>query len=128
MTLSMDSLKLDLPAEIEKVSTAIRKQMGVLKKRGAVVGVSGGIDSSTVAALCAKALGPNKVFAILMPESESEDDSANLGTALCKKLGIEVITENITPILNGAGCYRRRNEAIKRVRTEKLGHRIVLAN
>lgn len=85
------------------------------KRRGTVVGVSGGIDSSVVAALCAYALGKERVTALFMPEAESAAENLVLGRMLTESLGITAVTEDITSILEGAGCYRRRDEAIRSV-------------
>jgi NAD+ synthase len=86
-----------------------------LKRKGAIVGVSGGIDSSVVAALCVQALGKDRVVALFMPESESAPENLDLGRMLTDNLGILPVVEDITPILEGAGCYRRRDEAIRSV-------------
>jgi len=86
-----------------------------LHKKGAVVAMSGGIDSSVVAALCARALGSDRVLGLLLPEGESSDESADLARAVAESQGIETLVEDITPILEGAGCYRRRDEAIRKV-------------
>ncbi|MBN2764177.1 MAG: NAD(+) synthase [Bacteroidales bacterium] len=86
-----------------------------LRKKGAVVGISGGIDSSVVVALCARALGPENVLGILLPERESSPESKELALRLAKKLKIQTIEEDITGILEGAGCYERRNEALSRL-------------
>ena len=85
------------------------------KRRGAVVGISGGIDSSVTMALAVKALGPDKVFGVMMPEKDSSPDSENLADKLAKKFGVEAVVENIRPALEGFKCYERRDEAIKRV-------------
>jgi NAD+ synthase len=85
------------------------------KRKGAIVGVSGGIDSSVVAALCVQALGKDRVVALFMPESESAPENLVLGRMLTDNLGILPVVEDITPILEGAGCYRRRDEAIRSV-------------
>ena len=85
------------------------------KRKGAIVGVSGGIDSSVVAALCVRALGKDRVLAVFMPESESAAESLTLGRVLAENLGITSVTENIGPILESAECYRRRDEAIRTV-------------
>lgn len=85
------------------------------KRRGAVVGVSGGIDSSVVAALCTYALGKDRVIALFMPEAESAAENLVLGRMLTESLGIAAVTEDIAAILEGAGCYRRRDEAIRSV-------------
>lgn len=86
-----------------------------LGRRGAVVGLSGGIDSSVTAALCARALGKQRVFGVLMPERESSDDSAKLAHLLAERLGISTTVEDIGPALQAIGCYRRRDDAIRSV-------------
>ena len=69
MPFNKDSLRIDAEKVSNQLSDLILSQIGsTLKKGGAVVGISGGIDSSVVAALCAKALGPHKVLGIMMPE------------------------------------------------------------
>jgi NAD+ synthase len=110
-----EMLKLDAAEAVEKIATAIRTQLVDLKRKGAVIGLSGGIDSSAVTALSAKALGKDRVVAILMPERESSEDSLTLARLLTDRLGIQAIVEDITPILEGAGCYRRRDEMIRSV-------------
>jgi NAD+ synthase len=85
------------------------------KRRGAVIGISGGIDSSVTMALAVKAMGADKVFGVMMPEKDSSPDSENLAYKLAKKFGVEAVVENIRPALEGFKCYERRDEAIKRV-------------
>jgi NAD+ synthase len=109
--LEIDALK--VAAQIE---AAIREQvLGQLRRKGAVLGLSGGIDSSVVATLCARALGPQRVLGLFMPERDSSDDSLSLGQLLASHLGIEAIVENIAPALRGVGCYARQDEAIRQV-------------
>ena len=116
MKFNKDSLKVDAAKLAEQLSQTIANQIrGPLKKSGAVVGISGGLDSSVVAALCVKALGSQKVVGIMMPERDSSPESAVLALELAGKFGFEGITENITGGLDGMGCYQRRDEAIKRV-------------
>ncbi len=116
MEFTKDSLKIDPEQVADELCRTILNQIrGTLKKSGAVVGISGGIDSSVVAALCARALGPKKVVGIMMPETDSSPDSANLAEVLAAKLGFDTVTENISRGLVGLGCYRRRDEAIKQV-------------
>ena len=113
---SKDVLKIDAAAEAERLAGWIQRTVqGELKKRGAVVGLSGGIDSSVVGALCVKALGPERVFGLLMPERDSSDETRQLGAALVKHFGISHAEEDLTDILDGFGCYRRRDEAIASV-------------
>src|SRR6185503_891120 len=107
-------LAIDTEKEIARLTEWIRATtLGTLGKKGVIVAISGGIDSSVVAALCVKALGPKRVLAIMLPESESSDDNARLAKLLATNIGVEAITESITPLLEAAGCYRRRDEAIK---------------
>jgi NAD+ synthase len=107
-------LEIDAEKEIARLTQWIRETIfRRLGKKGAIVAISGGIDSSVVAALCVRALGPQKVLALMLPETESSDDNARLGRLLADSIGVEAITESITPLLEGAGCYRRRDAAIK---------------
>ena len=85
------------------------------KRNGAVVGISGGIDSSVCFALAAKAFGPEKVLGVMLPEKDSSPDSEMLARELAAKFGVKAIKEEITGALSGFGCYERRDEAVKRV-------------
>jgi NAD+ synthase len=87
----------------------------VLKRKGAVVGISGGIDSSVTLALTARAIGPENVIGILLPEKDSSNESKELALKLAHQLGVKTIEENITAALEGFGCYRRRDEAVKAI-------------
>jgi NAD+ synthase len=111
---SRDVLQIDEAQVAARAEEAIRQQvLGTLRKRGAVVGMSGGIDSSAVAALCVRALGKDRVFGLLMPERDSSDDALRLGKLLAEHLGIRYAVEDIAPALEGLGCYRRQLEAIR---------------
>ena len=113
---SRDVLKLDLEAESTFIAEVLRKQvLGTLKRKGLVVGISGGIDSSLVTALAVKALGKERVFGIFMPERASHSDSLRLGKALAEKFGITTVTEELQPALEGLGCYRAQDEALREV-------------
>ncbi|UCG61427.1 MAG: NAD(+) synthase [Candidatus Zixiibacteriota bacterium] len=116
MKFNKESLKIDARLVSEQLAETILKQVRVtLKKAGAVVGISGGLDSSVVLALCAKALGPDRVVGVMMPETDSSPDSQQLAQALADRFGVQTVVENITPALEGMGCYRRRDEAIREV-------------
>jgi NAD+ synthase len=113
--LSWDVLKIDLEAEANRIAAMLRETVaGVLHKRGLVVAISGGIDSSTCVALAVRALGPDRVFALILPEQDSSDDSAARAIELAKHLGIRYEQQNIAAALEGIGCYRWRDEAIRR--------------
>jgi NAD+ synthase len=111
-----DVLAIDADAEIERIAQSLRAQvLGEFRRRGAVLGLSGGIDSSVVAALCVRAFGKDKVLGLFMPERHSSDDALTLGRLLADSLGIEAIVEDIAPALEGLGCYRRQDEAIRSI-------------
>ena len=113
---SKDVLELDAEAEVERIAKAIREQvLQRLRRRGAVVGLSGGIDSSVVSALCARALGPDNVLGLLMPERHSSDDALRLGQLVASAVGIETQVEDIAPALTALGTYRRQVEAIRTI-------------
>lgn len=128
---SKDVLNINAAEVTEKIEKALREQVAQLKRRGVVVGLSGGIDSSVTAALCTKALGRERVLGLFMPELDSSDDSMKLGRLLADSLGVESVVEDIGPLLEAAGCYRRRDEAI-RAQVPEYGKgyksKIVLAN
>lgn len=116
MEISPDSLKIDLEVESLGIVNFIRKSVvHTFRKRGAVVAVSGGIDSATTTALCLRALGPDRVFALLLPDRDSSEESTRLGRVLVEHLGIAHQIVDIEPILAAMGCYVKRDEAIREV-------------
>lgn len=116
MEFSTHALDLDTDATRDRICAWILDQVrNVLHRSGAVVGLSGGIDSAVVAALCARSLGPDRVLGVALPEHESEGRSEQLARELAEQLGIELVTQEISPGLSGLGCYERRNEAIRTV-------------
>jgi len=117
-TPSFSSKVLDIDAEAvtREIVEATRKIVfHRLRRRGAVVGLSGGIDSSVTAALCVGALGKERVLGLLMPEDESSEESPRLGSQVAEGLGIGYVVEDIGPTLKALRCYERRDEAIRKV-------------
>jgi len=111
-----DVLDID-PEQVEaEIVNRLRAIVGhELRRRGAVIGVSGGIDSSVTAALATRAFGADRTVGVLMPEADSDDDTLELSGLVTSALGIESVVEDITPILRASGCYERRDEAVRAV-------------
>lgn len=113
---SKDVFDLDLEREVEKICSTIRESLSKqLKRRGLVVAVSGGIDSSVSAALATKALGAERVLALQMPERHSADETLGLSAVVADRFGIEKVHEDISGILEAVGFYRRYDEAVRKV-------------
>lgn len=113
---SPDLLKIDVVKEAGRIEAAIRDAVAHrLRRKGVVLGLSGGIDSSVVATLCVRALGKERVLGLFMPEVDSSDESLRYGELLARLLEISTVLEDISPILKSARCYERRDEAIRTV-------------
>jgi NAD+ synthase len=121
MKLDTDSLdarvlEIDEAAAVDRICTRVREILSRdLSRRGLVVAMSGGIDSSVCAALAVKALGPDKVFGLLLPERDSSGFSTQRGKQLAEHLGLRHELQDIAPVLEAIGCYRWRDDAIRRV-------------
>ena len=110
------ALQIDCAAEAERISRWIVATLANrLRRRGLVVAISGGIDSSVCAALAVRALGPKRVYGLLLPERDSSPSSTERGRQLAAHLGIAHETFDIGPALEALGCYDRRDAAIRRV-------------
>jgi NAD+ synthase len=109
-------LKIDALAEADAIASWVKQiVLGKFRKKGVVVGISGGIDSATVAFLCARALGRDRVFGLFMPERDSSDDSLRLGRQVATSLGIESQLVELGPTLDAVGCYKAQLEAIREI-------------
>ncbi|RKH45082.1 NAD(+) synthase [Corallococcus sicarius] len=116
MKFSKQVLELDWETKAASLSAGLKEAvLKKLRKRGLVVAVSGGIDSACVAALAVRALGPDRVFGLLLPERDSSGLSSQLGRELCEKLGIQYTLHDIAPVLEAAGCYAQRDAAVRSV-------------
>ena len=117
---AMSSLAIDLGSfdkdhEVKRTSKRLVEILrNDLHRRGFVVAISGGIDSAVSAALCVEALGPKRVFGLLLPERDSSPESLSRGKLTAEHLGIEYLVQDIAPTLEAIGCYRWRDEAIKK--------------
>jgi NAD+ synthase len=125
------ALEIDCALEVEKIAQGIRNILRKdIRKRGLVVAISGGVDSAVCAALSVKAVGTNKVFGLLLPERDSASESTLRGKQLADQLGIAYEMQDIAPTLEAIGCYRERDEAIRRLfpdYTDEWKNKIVIA-
>ena len=111
-----DVLLLDPEKEAGRICARIRELMLTrVKRRGVVVGLSGGIDSSVTAALAARALGRERVVGLEMPERHSAQETLTLSGMVAASLGIETVVEEISGMLEAVGCYRKYDEAVRMV-------------
>lgn len=116
MAFSTSVLTMDLEAEAERICAEIRRIVGqVCKRRGVIVALSGGIDSSCVAALSVRAIGKERVFGLHMPERDSSNETLRLSKSISDTFGFDSVVEDITPVLEGLRCYQRRDDAIREV-------------
>ena len=114
MAFSTSVLMLDPDKEVSRIADFIavmtRKNF---RRKGAVVGLSGGIDSALTSELCVKSLGKERVLALILPEKESNPVSAEYAIKQARKLDLETITVDITDNLDSMGVYRTRDEVIR---------------
>jgi NAD+ synthase len=129
---SAATLVIDAEAEVERIVARMRELLRTqLRRRGLVLGLSGGIDSSLCAALAVRAVGPERVFGLLMPENDSDPLSQALGQKLADRFGIPTVVEDIGPQLAAMGCYARRDGFIRQLVPEfgpGWGCKLVIAN
>ncbi|MCC7329880.1 MAG: NAD(+) synthase [Gammaproteobacteria bacterium] len=109
-------LEIDAAAVVTQVRSRLREILAQdLSRRGLVVAISGGIDSSVCAALAVQAVGVQRVYGLLLPERDSAGASTARGRELAEHLGIRHEVFDIAPTLEAIGCYRWRDEAIRRI-------------
>jgi len=109
-------LHIDPEKEITKISKNLRDVMvNRLKRRGVIIGLSGGIDSSVTTALAVKAFGEARVLALLMPERHSAEETLKLSRRVADHFGVKSVHEDISDILEAVGFYRRYDEAVRLV-------------
>ena len=109
------ALAIDCAAETERITRMLRRYLGDFHRRGFVVALSGGIDSSVTAALCVRAVGAERVFGLHMPERASAPETLRLSRAVSDTFGFDSAVEEIADTLEAVGCYSRYDDAVRRV-------------
>jgi NAD+ synthase len=115
MGFSKDVLRIHCAAEADRIVSFIGEQVRSMHRKGIVIGLSGGVDSALSAALSVKAVGKDRVMALLLPDKESSPQSAEFATKQAKLLGIESLTMDITPVLDAFGTYEKRDSVAKAI-------------
>ena len=118
MGFAKDVLKIDCEVEGERIVAFIRDQARAMHRKGIVIGLSGGVDSALSASLSVKALGKDKVLALLLPDKESSPQSAEFASKEAARLGIEAMTVDITPVLEAFGTYEKRDAVARGIYPE----------
>jgi len=111
-----DFLKLqNIKTDVENMCTFLQGEISVKsQKSGAIVGLSGGIDSTVTMALCAKALGSEKTLGLTMFEKESSPSNKDLINEIAQNYDIKIENIDITPILDSFGVYSYREKIVKK--------------
>lgn len=115
MTFHTDILHINCDVEFNRICTFIQQQVNVAKRGGVVIGLSGGVDSAVCAVLCSRALGIEKVLGLLLPEKESNPNSIEYAIMHAREIGLNTLTIDITPILEGFGTYEKRDNVIRAI-------------
>jgi len=115
-------LKISPEKETQRISNFIQQQTLSMRRDGAVIGLSGGIDSALCAELCVRALGEEKVFGLILPEKESNPISKEYALKQAREMGIKTETIGISPTLEGFGTYKKRDKVIREIFPEYDTH------
>jgi len=127
MNFNKSILKIDSREEADRICGFIRTQALAMKREGAVVGLSGGIDSALASELCVRALGKDRVLGLILPERESNPISREFALKHAAKMGIQAEVVDISPALEGFGTYEKRDRVIREVFPDfQANHRIKL--
>ncbi|MBD3321401.1 MAG: NAD(+) synthase [Chitinivibrionales bacterium] len=109
-----DVLTIAPEKELQKLSQFIIEQTArVYRRKGAVVGLSGGIDSAVIAAVCVHALSKDKVVGLVLPEKETNPVSCRFACAHAEAMGIEHKIVDITDTVASVFSYEERDSFIQ---------------
>lgn len=96
---------MNVSAVVGAIERFIAGQVSELGRAGIVVALSGGLDSSTVLALCARAIGPDRVTAVLLPDRQGSRDALRFSRLVASRLGVRVVALDATRVNRAAGVY-----------------------
>jgi NAD+ synthase len=114
MAFSKDVLNINSEREVDRICRQLREMLSrQLKRRGLVVALSGGIDSSVTTGLAINAIGKERVMVLLMPERHSSDDTLELSRSVVNHFDARSIHEDISDILEAVGFYERYDGAVR---------------
>ncbi len=91
---------------INNIIDFIRRYVIDLKKEGALVGLSGGLDSCVTLKFCVEALGRDNVMAVILPERDSDPSHMKDARKFAESLSVKYIVKKISPVLWWLGVYR----------------------
>ena len=120
-----DCLAFNVEKARQDIVEFVRNEVNNFGKDGVLVGLSGGLDSSTVAYLCVEALGKDKVMGLILPERDSNPKNIDDAMNLAKSLGIPHQKIDISPIIRDLGAYdlMSHEEASDRTAIERIAER-----
>jgi len=104
-SLTSSVFKMDVPKVTEEIAAFIERKRIELHRDGALVSLSGGLDSSTVLALTVRAMGAERVKALLLPEKQGNPEAEKYAHQVAAGFGVETITRDISRILKALGAY-----------------------
>jgi len=113
MTYTMDVLHIDAAHEVDRLAQFVVEQVAAQRRNGVIVGLSGGIDSAVMAALAVRAVGPEKVLGLILPEKESNPVSAAFASKHAQAMGIEHHVRDITATVDSITPYSERDVYIQ---------------
>jgi NAD+ synthase len=113
---SSSLLILDPEKETTKIVDTIAKVVSSdFHKKGLIVAVSGGVDSSVTLALCVRAIGKDRVIALQMPEQHSASETLPLSALIADHFGVTKVLEDISVILEAVGFYKRYDDTVRSI-------------
>ena len=104
----------DIGRTISSIEKFVKDEiLNEFQRKGAVIGISGGVDSAIMTSICTRSINPNQVLGLIMPEKESDPSSEIFAKKIANQLDIETKIIDITSILESFGVYDNKENIIK---------------